>query len=105
MLVGAHAYGALLNDLGVRAGAHATEDIDVARDRALSLSTAKTFEEMLADAKLDLHAIPELDRRKGSTSWKPPGADRLRVDLLVPTDGNEVKVLEVRDLRGHAKGR
>jgi hypothetical protein len=104
LLVGAHAYGALINDLGIRAGAQATEDIDIARDRALSLPDAKPFDEMLKDAKLDLHAIPELARKKASTSWKPPGADRLRIDLLVPTEGSEVKVLEVRDLRGHAKG-
>jgi hypothetical protein len=104
LVIGAHAYGALLNDLGIRAGAQATEDIDVARDRALKLPDAKPFEQMLEDSKLGLHPIPERDRRKPSTSWKPPGPDRLRVDLLVPTDGQEVKVLEVRDLRGHAKG-
>jgi hypothetical protein len=104
VLVGAHAYGSLLNELGVRAGAQATEDIDVARDRALSPPAAKPFEKMLEDAKLRFHPIPELDRKKPSTSWKPPGADRLRVDLLVPTQGSEVKVLEVRDLHGHAKG-
>lgn len=104
MLVGAHAYGALINDLGIRAGAQATEDIDVARDRALSLPAPKPFEKMLEDAKLDLHPIPELDRKKPSTSWKPPGVDRLRVDLLVPAEGSEVKVLEARDLGGHAKG-
>lgn len=104
MLVGAHAYGALINELGIRAAAPATEDVDVARDRALSLPDAKPFEKMLEDARLGLHPIPELDRKKASTSWKPPGADRLRVDLLVPTDGSEVKVLEVRDLLGHAKG-
>jgi hypothetical protein len=104
LLVGAHAYGALLNELGIRAGAQATEDIDVARDRALSLPGAKPFEQMLDDAKLGLHPIRELDRKKPSTSWKPPGADRLRVDLLVPTDGTEVKVLETRDLQAHAKG-
>lgn len=104
ILVGAHAYGALINDLGVRAGAQATEDIDIARDRALSLPEAKPFEAMLGDAKLRFHPIPELERKKPSTSWKPPGADRLRVDLLVPTEGTEVKVLEARDLGGHAKG-
>lgn len=104
VLVGSHAYGALLNDLGVLASSHATEDVDFARDRALRLEGGKSFAEMLADSKLKLHEVPQLDRKKPSTSFKPPGADRLRIDLLVPTEGDEVKVLEVRDLKGHAMG-
>lgn len=102
LLVGSHAYGALLNDLGARTAGYATEDVDVARDRALRLPVARTFEEMLADSKLALHPVPQLDRKKPSTSFKPPGADRLRVDLLVPTDGNEVKVLAARELGAYA---
>ncbi len=102
IVVGSHAYGALLNDLGVRTAGYATEDVDIARDRALKLPQAKSFEQMLADSKLRLHPVPPLDRKKPSTSFKPPGADRLRVDLLVPTDGGSVKVLEARDLDGHA---
>lgn len=102
VLVGSHAYGALLNDLGVRTAGYATEDVDIARDRALKLPQPKSFEAMLADSKLRLHPVPQLDRKKPSTSFKPPGADRLRVDLLVPTDGESVKVLAARDLDGHA---
>ncbi len=102
VLVGSHAYGALLNELGVRTAGYATEDVDIARDRALKLPHAKSFEQMLADSKLRLHPVPQLDRKKPSTSFKPPGADRLRIDLLVPTAGDAVKVLEARDLAGHA---
>jgi hypothetical protein len=53
---------------------------------------------MLADAKLGLEPVPQLDRKKAPTSYKPPGADRFRVDLLVPTSGPSIKVLEARDL-------
>lgn len=103
VLVGSHAYGALLNELGARAAATATEDVDVARDRRLSLEEgAKSFEEMLRDSRVVLHPVPQLDRKKPPTSFKPPGRDRLRVDLLVPTDGKEPKVLEVRELGAHA---
>jgi hypothetical protein len=104
LLVGSHAYGALLNDLGARTAGYATEDIDVARDRALGLAAPKSFEAMLAESKLALHPVPQLDRKKPSTSFKPPGADRLRVDLLAPTAGESVKVLELRELEAHATG-
>lgn len=104
VLVGSHAYGALLNDLGARAPAYGTEDVDVARARALTLPSPRAFGDMLADAELDLHPVPQLDRKRPSTSYKPPGADRLRVDLLVPTAGEDVKVLEARDLGAHATG-
>lgn len=103
VLVGSHAYGALLNELGARAAATATEDVDLARARRLELEDgAKSFEEMLRESRVPLHPIPQLDRKKPSTSFKPPGRDRLRVDLLMPTDGKEPKVLEVRELGAHA---
>lgn len=103
LLVGAHAYGALLNDLGARASATATQDIDVARARRLDVKDdAKSLEEMLRDSRVPLHPIPQLDRKKPSTSFKPPGPDRLRVDFLMPTDGTEVKVLAAPELRAHA---
>lgn len=102
VLVGSHAYGALLNELGARAAGYATEDIDVARDRALQLSSGKSFEAMLADSSIELLPVPQLDPRKPSTSFKPKGADRLRIDLLVPSTSAEVKVVEARDLKAHA---
>lgn len=103
VLVGSHAYGALLNDLGARAAATATEDVDVARGRCLSLSDdAKSFEEMLRDSRVSLLPVPQLDRKMPSTSFKPPGRDRLRVDLLMPTDGAMIKVRSAPELRAHA---
>ena len=103
LLVGSHAYGALLNDLGARAAATGTEDVDVARGRRLSLSEdAKSFEEMLRDSRVPLHPVPQLDRKMPSTSFKPPGRDRLRVDLLMPTDGGGIKTLSAPELEAHA---
>lgn len=103
LLVGSHAYGALLNELGARAAATGTEDVDVARGRRLALSgDAKSFEEMLRDSRVPLHPVPQLDRKLPPTSYKPPGRDRLRVDLLMPTDGDRVKVLSAPELDAHA---
>jgi hypothetical protein len=57
---------------------------------------------MLDDAALGLHAVPQLDRRAPSTSFKPPGRDRLRVDLLMPTEGTTVRILAAPELQAHA---
>lgn len=103
LLVGSHSYGALLNELGARAAATGTEDIDIARAGRLALPVdGKSFAEMLEDSRVPLHPVPQLVRKAPSTSFKPPGRDRLRVDLLVPTDGLDVKVLEAPELRAHA---
>jgi hypothetical protein len=103
LLVGSHAYGALLNELGARAAATGTEDVDVARGERLSLGEhPKSFEQMLADSRVPLQPVPQLDRAAPSTSFKPPGRDRLRVDLLVPTAGADVGVLSVPELGAHA---
>jgi hypothetical protein len=103
LLVGSHAYGALLNELGARAAATGTEDVDIARGARLDLpDDAKPLEEMLRESRVSLHPVPHLDRKRPSTSFKPPGPDRLRVDLLMPTGGGEVKVLAVPELGAHA---
>jgi len=52
-LVGSHAYGALLNDLGVRAAAFATEDVDIARGDRLALALAE-------GGDVSVRAVPEL---------------------------------------------
>lgn len=102
-LVGSHAYGVLLNDAGVRAVGFATEDVDIARADALSLAVgAPSFEAMLATSLVKLVAVPALERKRPSTSWKPPGHDRLRVDLLTPTRGKEVTVRAIPELGAHA---
>jgi hypothetical protein len=105
VLVGSHAYGALLNELAVRAAAFATEDVDVARDRPLDLALPDdvTFETILAESTVPLVPVPALDRKAPVTSYKVPGKDALRVDLLVPARGDEVTVRAVRELGANAQ--
>lgn len=106
LVIGSYAYAACLNDAGARAATFATEDVDIARDRALVLELANgaTFESVLAESKVPLFAIPTLDRKQPSTSYTTRGRDRLRVDLVVPTQERTPKVVPVRELRTHAMG-
>jgi len=104
VLVGSHAYGALLNELGVRAAAFTTEDVDIARGEPLELALAEDdgFERMLAESTVSLSPVPSFDRKTPPTSYKAPGRDRLRVDLLVPGANGGVTVKRVPELRAHA---
>ena len=105
VLVGSHAYGALLNELGVRAAAFATEDVDIARDRPLEVALKEDvdFETILAESTVPLLPVPGFDRKAPATSFKAAGPDRLRVDLLVPARGAEVSTRAVPELRAHAQ--
>lgn len=88
MLVGTHAYGALLNSLGVRLAAnYFTEDIDIARYDTIQLAARpeRGFLDILCRSGLRFVEVPRLDARKPSTSFKVRGR-KLRVDLLVPGD-------------------
>lgn len=78
-LVGSHAFGILLNQMGVRAAAYATEDIDVARRESLAFREypEKSFLEML-------------------------GKSRFHVDLLVPSRNTSIGLAEVPELKAHA---
>ena len=103
-LVGSHAYGALLNQLGVRAAAYATEDVDVARREALAFQAMpkKSFLEMLSDSGIDFVDVPPLDRRHGPSSFKQRGKSRFHVDLLVPSPNDRITVVAVPELKAHA---
>jgi hypothetical protein len=104
VLVGSHAYGVLLNDLGVRAHGLLTEDVDIACGARIELEGAepKSFEQMLAGSTVPLLPVPGLGRNSPTTSYKARGADRLRVDLLTPTGGSEVTIRAVPELDAHA---
>jgi hypothetical protein len=102
MLVGSHAYGALLNELGVRAAAFFTEDVDIARGGPLEVARDEDFARVLAESTVPLHPVPSFDRTGFSTSYKAKGQDRFRVDLLVPTRGSEVTTRSIPELRAHA---
>lgn len=106
VVIGSHAYGALLNDLGIRAAAIVTEDIDVARGERLAVEGA-SFADLLAGSRVPLSPIPSLDRKGPSTSFFIPPIlkrGRLRVDLVAPVAGTDVKVVRVPELDAHATG-
>lgn len=65
-LVGSHAYGALLNQLGVRAAQYATKDVDIARNAQLAFEAAPqlSFLEMLKSSGISFFEVPNLNKRK-----------------------------------------
>lgn len=104
LLVGSHAYGALLNALGVNAIPYATEDVDIARREKLAISSVPSFLEMLRATGIEFFAVPSLDRRAPATSFAERGGARLRVDLLVPSKGDDYPTVAVPELKAHAQG-
>ncbi|HEY3598458.1 MAG TPA: GSU2403 family nucleotidyltransferase fold protein [Paraburkholderia sp.] len=105
VLVGSHAFGVLLNSLGVRLPAnYRTEDIDIGSAGTISVAIPenRSFLDILRDSGLPFLEVPELDARKPATSFKARGQP-LKVDLLVPgTEAYESKPLP--HLRAHATG-
>lgn len=102
VLVGSHAYGALLNELGVRAAAFSTEDVDIARGEPLPIATDVDFAHILSESTVPLHPVPGFDPRLPPSSFKTPGRDRFHVDLLVPGRGKEVTTKIVPEWRAYA---
>jgi hypothetical protein len=106
LLVGSHAYGVLLNRLGVRAAPYATEDIDVARREALAFEKVpdQGLLGMLRETGVDFVEVPALDRKTPSTSFKEKGRARFHVDLLAPSRNDTFPVVAVPELSAHATG-
>lgn len=103
-LVGSHAYGVLLNELGVIAPAYRTQDLDVARPQplALALPADESFGAVLNEGGLAFVPVPGLPSSRLSASFKLPGAEALLVDLLVP--GREAgKIVAVKELATHGR--
>jgi hypothetical protein len=103
-LVGSHAFGVLINQLGVRAAAYSTEDVDVARHEALALNVSpiKSFLDMLCESGIAFIEVPQLDRKLPSSSFKQQGASRFHVDLLIPSPDRTIRIIEVPELQSHA---
>lgn len=61
-LVGSHAYGVLLNELGVAAPGYRTRDLDVARAGvlAVALPADETFQQLLQETGLDFVPVPSM---------------------------------------------
>ena len=89
LLIGPHAYGALLNAIGVRAVPYATEDVDIARREALVLPGVPAFLDMLRETGIELCAVPQLKHGAPSTSFRERSGSRMHVDLLVPSSGDD----------------
>lgn len=104
VLVGSQAYGALLNQLGARAAPYATQDVDIAAGTKLAFDAppARSFLETLKTSGIQFAEVPQLSRRKPSTSFKEPGRSFFQVDLLVPSDSDEVGIVALPELRAHA---
>lgn len=103
-LIGSHAFGVLLNQMGIRAAAYATEDIDVARREVLAFERIpeKNFLEMLRDSGIDFVEVPQLDRSQAPSSFKQQGVSRFHVDLLMPSPNAEIRIVPVPELKTHA---
>jgi hypothetical protein len=104
LLVGSHAYGALLNSLGVRATPYATEDADIARREALVIPGVPGFLEMLRATGIEFFEMPSRDRRQPGTSFKERGGSNFKVDLLVPSSDGHYPTVPVAELKAHAQG-
>lgn len=103
-LVGSHAFGVIMNQMGFRVAAYSTEDIDVARREALAFEKIpdKSFLEMLRDSGIHFVEVPALDRKQASSSFKQQGKSRFHVDLLVPSPDSEIRTVPVPELKAHA---
>lgn len=104
ILVGTHAFGALLNELGFSASPFPiTEDIDIACVPRIQLAVVPEdgMLAILAQTGLPFHEVPQLKRGAASTSFKVRGR-RLKVDLLIPGRGEPYQPIFMPELRSHA---
>lgn len=89
VLVGTRAFNVYGNLLGVRFEPRAlqTQDIDIVEDPAIAIALQEEppvdVERALLDSGLGFFAVPALDRKQPSTSFKIRGRE-LRVDFLAP---------------------
>lgn len=106
LLIGTHAFGAILNELGVAASRVAlTQDVDLARLTRIEIAALPKggFLKLLLTTGLPFLPVPALDRGEPPTSFKVRGK-RLKVDLLVPARGEPYEPVEVPELGAHATG-
>jgi hypothetical protein len=104
VLVGTHAYGALLNSLGARIiPSPLTEDVDIAARLELATVPSRGLLDILKETGLPFVEVPSLRRREPPTSFKVRG-QKLKVDLLVPARGEPYRSVAVPALGAHAIG-
>jgi hypothetical protein len=105
VLVGSHAFGAIINDLGYRVPELRTEDVDVARAGRIEVAALPKggFLALLRETGLPFLEVPGLRRSAPATSFKVRGK-ALTVDLLVPAKGEPYRAVKVPELGAHATG-
>lgn len=104
VLVGTHAFGVLLNELGVLLSPFPmTEDIDVARSHPIEMAAlpSEGFLGLLRETGLPFDGVPPLRRGAAPTSFRVRGAT-LKVDLLVPSDRKPFSTVRLPELKAHA---
>jgi hypothetical protein len=84
VVVGTLAYMCWLNEYGAMAVAARTQDVDLARGQRLKLATPVLFLSSLQATQLPFVTIPGMPSQAPSTSFKLPGREGLRIDLLAP---------------------
>ncbi len=104
LLVGSHAYGAILNRLGVRAPSYRTEDVDLARGGPLAFVSPPKhpFVEILRDSGIEFVELPQLDPRTPATSYKQRGRSTFQIELLAPARGEEIGSIAIPELHAQA---
>jgi hypothetical protein len=101
-IVGTLAFMSWLNELGVRAIASRTQDLDLARRQPLKLAAAVPFRDAMAATGLRFVEVPGLQADAPPTSLKRPGREGLRVDLL--TAGPKLgQAVHLPELQWHAQ--
>jgi hypothetical protein len=104
LLIGSHAFGVILNVLGVKTVPYATEDVDIARREQLALRGIPPFLEILLETGIDFLKVPSLNRRGHPTSYAERGGSRFKVDLLVPSPDDTYPTVPVAELGAYAQG-
>ncbi len=104
-LIGSHAYGAILNTLGVKAPRYLTEDIDTVRSNPLHIATTPALNllEILKTSGLPfIKAKTGLKPAENSETYKLPGNVKLLFDLL--TSGSNLgKPVLIPELDAYAQ--
>jgi hypothetical protein len=104
ILVGTHAFEVIVNRLGIRAEAFATQDIDIARAAKLALENVPDggLLELLRESGIDFVDALRLNHAEPATRFMERGRSRFTVDLLVPASGAEAEIHPVPELKTHA---
>ncbi|MFM9886939.1 MAG: GSU2403 family nucleotidyltransferase fold protein [Burkholderiales bacterium] len=103
-LVGSHAFGVLLNELGIVVPGYRTRDLACNAPLDLALPADRSFLTILRGSQLSFVPVPGFPSSKPSSSFKLPASDDLLVDLLVPGKNDQVgEIVEVKELHAHAQ--